>query len=98
MIMTRIVSAHAKSIEDAASVLKDGGLVGMPTETVYGLAANANDGQAVAKIFEAKGRPQFNPLIVHVNDIDAVSNIAEMSAQDIALAERFWPGPLTMIF
>ncbi len=97
MVMTRIVSAYAKSIEDAASVLKDGGLVGMPTETVYGLAANANDGQAVAKIFEAKGRPQFNPLIVHVNDIDAVSNIAEMSAQDMALAERFWPGPLTMI-
>ena len=95
--MTRIVAANSNSIKQAAELLLQGGLVGMPTETVYGLAANARDGQAVAKIFEAKGRPQFNPLIVHVNDIDAVEEIAELSAHDRALAEKFWPGPMTLI-
>lgn len=95
--MTRILAAHSKSIEEAASVLRGGGLVGMPTETVYGLAANACDGKAVARIFEAKGRPQFNPLIVHVNTLDDVAQIAELTAHDITLAQNFWPGPLTMI-
>ncbi len=92
-----IVAANKNSIEEAAEVLRSGGLVGMPTETVYGLAADARNGQAVARIFEAKGRPSFNPLIVHVNDIDQALEIAEINAQEMALAERFWPGPLTMI-
>lgn len=95
--MVQIVSTSKSSISRAADVLREGGLVGMPTETVYGLAANAQNGEAVARIFEAKGRPSFNPLIVHVNSLDDVQNIAEMSALDISLAERFWPGPLTMI-
>jgi len=95
--MTRIVVANSKSINDAAQILKQGGLVAMPTETVYGLAANANDSKAVARIFEAKGRPQFNPLIVHVNDIESVEQFAEIGGVDLALAQRFWPGSLTMI-
>ncbi len=95
--MTRIMASNSKSIAQAAEVLKLGGLVGMPTETVYGLAANACDGKAVAKIFEAKGRPSFNPLIVHVNDVDDVLALAEMNAFEHALAQKFWPGPLTMI-
>ncbi len=93
----KIVASHAKSIEQAADILRNGGLVGMPTETVYGLAANARDGKAVARIFEAKGRPSFNPLITHVNDVDAVLEIAEMNDHAHALADVFWPGPLTMI-
>ena len=95
--MTRIVVVNSKSINDAAQILKQGGLVAMPTETVYGLAANANDSMAVARIFEAKGRPQFNPLIVHVNDIESVEHFAEIGDLDLALAQRFWPGSLTMI-
>ena len=95
--MTRILALNEKSIAEAASILKDGGLVGMPTETVYGLAANACDGAAVAKIFAAKGRPQFNPLIVHVNDIDEVLSFAELSTQDEIIAQKFWPGALTLI-
>lgn len=96
-VMTRILSANSEAITEAAAVLKAGGLVGMPTETVYGLAANACDGRAVAKVFEAKGRPQFNPLIVHVNDIDQACEIADMSALELAVAQVFWPGPLTLI-
>ncbi len=95
--MTRIVSASRKAIDEAAAIIKNGGLVGMPTETVYGLAANARDGKAVARIFEAKGRPQFNPLIVHVNDIDSVLKIAHMNEQDLMAARVFWPGALTLI-
>jgi len=95
--MTRIKSVNIEAIRQAADIIKDGGLVGMPTETVYGLAANARDGKAVARIFEAKGRPQFNPLIVHVNDIDAAKKIAHMSERDIRCAQEFWPGPLTLI-
>lgn len=95
--MTRILALNEKSIAEAAAILKDGGLVGMPTETVYGLAANACDGVAVAKIFEAKGRPQFNPLIVHVNDIDEVRSFAELGTQDEIIAQKFWPGALTLI-
>ena len=95
--MTRILALNEKSISEAAAILKDGGLVGMPTETVYGLAANACDGVAVAKIFVAKGRPQFNPLIVHVNDIDEACSFAELSTQDEIIAQKFWPGALTLI-
>ncbi len=95
--MTCIVSANSKHIENATLILKRSGLVAMPTETVYGLAANATDGKAVAKIFEVKGRPQFNPLIVHVNHIEQIKEFAELRDIDSILAQRFWPGPLTMI-
>ncbi len=96
-VMTRILSLNSDSILKAAAVLKGGGLVGMPTETVYGLAANAFDSRAVAKIFEAKGRPQFNPLIVHVSDIEAANEIAQLNEQALILANKFWAGALTLI-
>ena len=69
---TELLGSTPEQIEKAAQILKDGGLVGIPTETVYGLAANALDGAAVAKIFEAKGRPMDNPLIVHVADFNDI--------------------------
>ncbi len=95
--MAKILTLNAQSIEKAAQILREGGLVGMPTETVYGLAANACDGKAVARIFEAKGRPQFNPLIVHVCDMKQVEQLSLMTENDRKIAEKFWPGPLTLI-
>ena len=87
------------AVAEAAAILRNGGLLGIPTETVYGLGADALNEAAVAHIFEAKGRPQDNPLIIHVPDDKAW---LERYCQDVpaaayALAERFWPGPLTMI-
>ncbi|MBR5543078.1 MAG: threonylcarbamoyl-AMP synthase [Oscillospiraceae bacterium] len=83
----------------AGNILKDGGVVAIPTETVYGLAANALDADAVKKIFTAKGRPQDNPLIVHIADFEDISKLVlEIPESAITLAEHFWPGPLTMIF
>ena len=93
----RIVSANKDSIAEAATILKEGGLVGLPTETVYGLAANALDGQAVARIFEAKNRPQFNPLIIHVPDVSEAEKYVVMDGRAKAVAAEFWPGPLTLI-
>ena len=85
-------------IRKAAEILRKGGLVAIPTETVYGLAANAFDPKAVEKIFRAKGRPQDNPLIVHVTDFDDVMDIADyIPFSFMQLAKSFWPGPLTMI-
>jgi len=84
-------------VETAAAALRAGLLIGMPTETVYGLAANALDAQAVLRIFAAKGRPSFDPLIVHVADPDQVWEVAEPSPRARRLAERFWPGPLTLV-
>lgn len=84
--------------ENAGAILRDGGVVGIPTETVYGLAANALDGDAVAKIFKAKGRPMDNPLIVHITEFDEVYPlVSEVPETAKMLAEKFWPGPLTMI-
>ncbi len=86
------------SIQTAAEILKNGGLVAIPTETVYGLAANALDGEAVAKIFTAKGRPQDNPLIVHVASLDEIPPLVEaVDPRLYSLAEKYWPGPLTVI-
>lgn len=86
------------AVQTAAALLKQGEVVGMPTETVYGLAANALDGRAVAKIFRAKGRPQDNPLIVHIADFDQIFDLCPaVPPQAAALAAAFWPGPLTMI-
>jgi L-threonylcarbamoyladenylate synthase len=92
-----IKTANSQTIAEAAVILKNGGLVGMPTETVYGLAANALDGTAVAKIFEAKGRPSFNPLIIHLADAEAAEAIVEFNDYARAIAAAFWPGPITMI-
>ncbi len=95
--MSRIVSPTPEAITNAAEILCAGGLVGLPTETVYGLAANALDGQAVAKIFAAKGRPSFNPLIIHCHSVEQAATLVEMTPEALALAEAFWPGPLTLI-
>lgn len=93
----RIKTATPEAIQEAATLLNDGGLVAMPTETVYGLAANAFDGKAVARIFEAKGRPSFNPLIVHVFDVSEAQALVEFDDRAMMVADKFWPGPLTMI-
>ncbi len=85
------------AIAEAAAVIRAGGCVAVPTETVYGLAANATDSRAVAGIYEAKGRPSFNPLIVHVPDLEAAQRIASFDETALALARRFWPGPLTLV-
>ena len=84
-------------IAAAATALRNGALVAFATETVYGLGANASDGQAVARIFEAKGRPSFNPLIVHLPDAEQAMNLGRFNADAIRLAETFWPGPLTIV-
>lgn len=96
-LKTEHLREDAAGISRAAKLLRAGELVSFPTETVYGLGANATDDQAVARIFEAKGRPHFNPLIVHLPSVGAVSDYAELSgvARDLALA--FWPGPLTLV-
>ncbi|KAI96113.1 translation factor Sua5 [Rhodomicrobium udaipurense JA643] len=92
-----IENADGTAIEKAAHILRSGGLVAFPTETVYGLGADATNGVAVARIFEAKGRPRFNPLIVHVPDAAAARRFAMFDAETDALAARFWPGPLTLV-
>ena len=87
-----------ESINKAAQILKDGGIVAIPTETVYGLAANACDKEAIKKVFEAKGRPQDNPLIVHIDSIDMMEKVAKNIPEKAYIcAEKFWPGPLTMV-
>ncbi|MBU6372099.1 MAG: threonylcarbamoyl-AMP synthase [Alphaproteobacteria bacterium] len=92
-----IVAADAAGIARAAAAIRDGALVGLPTETVYGLAADATNGEAVARVYAAKGRPQFNPLIAHVPDLDAALALADLPAAGRALATAFWPGPLTLV-
>lgn len=95
---TRTLSYGAPgALEEAVRVIDTGGCVAVPTETVYGLAADATDPHAVAGIYAAKGRPSFNPLIVHVVDMAAARRIAVVDAAAEALAERWWPGPLTMV-
>ncbi len=92
-----IVKADRAAIAEAARIVRAGGLVAFPTETVYGLGADATNGHAVARIFEAKGRPRFNPLIAHVADIEAACDLGAFDDQAFALARRFWPGPLTLV-
>ncbi|HSJ97658.1 MAG TPA: L-threonylcarbamoyladenylate synthase, partial [Myxococcota bacterium] len=84
-------------IARAAAILRGGGLVAVPTETVYGLAARADSAEAVAAIYRAKGRPEFNPLIVHVVSLDMARRLAVLDARAEALAAAFWPGPLTLV-
>ncbi|HEU4961330.1 MAG TPA: L-threonylcarbamoyladenylate synthase [Sphingomonas sp.] len=94
---TRTLRYGAAAIAEAARTIAAGEPVAVPTETVYGLAADATDSAAVARIYEAKGRPSFNPLIVHVPDLAAAERIAVFDAGARALAAAFWPGPLTLV-
>ncbi len=96
-LTTRILHADAASAAEAARVLAVGGLVAFPTETVYGLGADAANGRAVAHLYAAKGRPAFNPLIAHVVDLNAARKLARFDANALRLAEAFWPGPLTLV-
>lgn len=95
---TEVLKASEESINKAVVILKNGGVVGLPTETVYGLGANAFDSLAVEKIFEAKGRPKDNPMIVHVAEIEEVYSLVRVFPEKAKLlAEKYWPGPLTII-
>lgn len=93
-----ITTEYERALSESAKLIKNGEVVGIPTETVYGLAANALDENAVKKIYIAKGRPSDNPLIVHISDISELPPlVAEIPAKVKIMAEKFWPGPLTMI-
>lgn len=95
---TRVLSGtDATAIGEAARCLAAGGLVAFPTETVYGLGADAGDGRAIARLYEAKGRPAFNPLITHVSHAAAARALALFNGDAVRLAETFWPGPLTLV-
>ena len=96
-LKTQILPAGEAAVAAAARALAEGGLVAFPTETVYGLGADAANPAAVAGIYRAKGRPAFNPLIAHVGDLTAARRIARFDAAAAALAEAFWPGPLTLV-
>ena len=94
---TRVLPADVASVETAAACLEAGGLVAFPTETVYGLGADATQGEAVARLYAAKGRPAFNPLICHVVDVAAAAGLAAFNPDADRLAAAFWPGPLTLV-
>jgi L-threonylcarbamoyladenylate synthase len=96
-LTTRVAPAGTDAITAAARILARGGLVAFPTETVYGLGADATDGEAVARLYAAKGRPSFNPLIAHVPDLAAARSLARFNADAEKLAQAFWPGPLTLV-
>jgi L-threonylcarbamoyladenylate synthase len=93
----QVIETTARDIAFAAEVILQGDIIGMPTETVYGLAADATQGEAVARIYEAKGRPIFNPLISHVSDLEMAEENGIFSKEALQLATRFWPGPLTLV-
>jgi L-threonylcarbamoyladenylate synthase len=96
-LKTLILPAGEAAVAAAVGCLAEGGLVAFPTETVYGLGADATNAGAIARLYQAKGRPSFNPLIAHVGDLRAAMRIARFDATAIALAEAFWPGPLTLV-
>lgn len=96
-LQTRTLPAGEAAVAAAARVLAEGGLVAFPTETVYGLGADATNPTAIAHLYQAKGRPAFNPLIAHVGDMDAARKIGRFDAAAERLAEAFWPGPLTLV-
>ena len=99
---TRILPYSAEALQECAQLLRDGKLVGMPTETVYGLGANAQDPVACTSIFTTKGRPLTDPLIVHVHSVEQAIKLTDPDSEDVArvfsaLASKFWPGPLTIV-
>ena len=96
-LTTPILPANEAAVASAARCLAEGGLVAFPTETVYGLGADATNAAAIARLYQAKGRPAFNPLIAHVSDLEAGMRLARFDARAIALARAFWPGPLTLV-
>ena len=96
-LQTRALAADKAAIAEAARCLQAGGLVAFPTETVYGLGADATNGEAVARLYAAKGRPSFNPLIAHVGNVAAARQLADFDAAALKLAAAFWPGPLTLV-
>lgn len=96
-MQTLRLTADPQGVEQAARLLADGQTVAIPTETVYGLAADATNGDAVARIYAAKGRPAFNPLIVHVASMEAAQTIGRFDGPALALAQAFWPGALTLV-
>src|SRR5436305_2072917 len=96
-LATRLLTADHAAITAAARTLSAGGLVAFPTETVYGLGADATNGEAIARLYAAKGRPRFNPLIAHVSDLQAALQLARFSKDATLLAGLFWPGPLTLV-
>lgn len=95
--MAKISQPTSAAITQAVQILEAGGLIGLPTETVYGLACDATNGDAVARVFEAKGRPHFNPLISHVTGLEAAERLAYFPDMARQLAEKYWPGPLTLV-
>src|SRR6202035_3760311 len=96
-LKTQILTAGGAAVAEAARCLAAGGLVAFPSETVYGLGAEDGNPAAIARLYQAKGRPSFNPLIAHVGDIQAAMRIARFDATATALAQAFWPGPLTLV-
>jgi L-threonylcarbamoyladenylate synthase len=96
-LKTSVLPANEAAVAAAARFLRDGGLVAFPTETVYGLGADATNAAAIARLYQAKGRPAFNPLIAHVGDLAAAREIGRFDAAAMRLAEAFWPGPLTLV-
>src|SRR6266436_6905320 len=101
LLGTTTVHEHDKAIARAVELLRNGEAIALPTETVYGLAADALNPIAVAKIFEAKGRPRFDPLIVHLPDRDWLEKVVDLPTEDrqlvSKLADKFWPGPFTIV-
>jgi L-threonylcarbamoyladenylate synthase len=96
-LKTSVLPASEAAVAAAAHTLREGGLVAFPTETVYGLGADATNAAAIARLYQAKGRPAFNPLIAHVGDLAAAREIGRFDAAALRLAEAFWPGPLTLV-
>jgi L-threonylcarbamoyladenylate synthase len=96
-LKTSFLLANEAAVAAAAHTLREGGLVAFPTETVYGLGADATNAAAIARLYQAKGRPAFNPLIAHVGDLAAAREIGRFDAAALRLAEAFWPGPLTLV-
>src|SRR5258708_25541462 len=94
---TRVLKADPAAVAAAARCLAAGGLLAFPTETVYGLGADACNGAAIARLYEAKGRPAFNPLICHVPDLAAAARLGDFDADAARLAAALWPGPLTLV-
>ena len=95
--ITQRLSTGPAGLSEAGELLRDGKLVAFPTETVYGLGADATNGLAVAGIYAAKGRPSFNPLIIHIASLQAALDLADFNADALMLAKAFWPGPLTLV-